>query len=173
MQGVDQVDSYHIRFAIFDSHSQDRTGAIAEDGSSLLAFYDTLKLLARHIRCYAASVEQVNADFTINYMNVVPFDLLSIVRPPSLPPDIDRPGSPSEDTDVGSCSYKSNQSSPDDDSPRDSPSVSPSASPPITLSEEEEKKEDLSYELCSGHGRSRARGPGASGHVLRQWCYLP
>ena len=46
VQGVFQVDSDHIRFAIFDSHSWDRTGAIAEDGSSLLAFYDTLKLLA-------------------------------------------------------------------------------------------------------------------------------
>ena len=81
VQGVDQVDSDHIRFAIFDSHSRDRTGAITEDGSSLLVFYDTLKLLARHIRRYAASVEQVNADFTINYMDVVPFDLSSIVSP--------------------------------------------------------------------------------------------
>ena len=62
VQGVDQVDSDHIRFAIFDSHRRDRTGAIAEDGSSLLVFYDTLKLLARHIRRYAASVEQVNVD---------------------------------------------------------------------------------------------------------------
>ena len=57
--------------------------AIVEDGSSLLAFDNTLKLLARHIRWYAASAEQVNADFTINYMDVVPFDLSSIVRPPS------------------------------------------------------------------------------------------
>ena len=36
VQGVDQVDSDYIRFAIFDSHSQDRTGAIAEDGSSVM-----------------------------------------------------------------------------------------------------------------------------------------
>ena len=28
VQGVDKVDSDHIRFAIFDSHSRDRTGAI-------------------------------------------------------------------------------------------------------------------------------------------------
>ena len=77
------MDSDHIRFAIFDIHSRDLIGAIAEDGSSLLAFDNTLKLLARHIRRYAASVEQVNADFTINYMDVVPFDLSSIVRAPS------------------------------------------------------------------------------------------
>ena len=90
--------------------------------------------------------------------------------PTSLPPDTDRPGTPSQDTDVGSCSYKSSQSSTDDDSPLDSPSVSPSASPLITLrkaeeEEEEGKKEDPSYELRSGCGcgRSRAQGPGASG----------
>ena len=72
VQRVDQVDSDHIRFAIFNSHSQDRTGAITDDSSSLLAFYDTLKLLARHIRRCAASVEQVNADFMMNFMDVVP-----------------------------------------------------------------------------------------------------
>ena len=212
VQGVNEVDSDHIRFAIFDIHSRDRMGAIAEDGSSLLPFYDTLKLLVRHIKHYAASVELVNVDFMMNYMDVVPFELSSIkLSPPppcpplpcaphppsppvprpsptasphpptpptrpvspaspsvseghmstptSLPPDTDRPGTPSEDTDVGSCFYKSSQSSPDDDSPGDSPS----ASPAITLSDEEEgKKEDPSYELCSGHGRSRAQGPGAS-----------
>ena len=153
----------------------------------------------------------MNTDFTINYVDVVPFDLSSNVCPPSpgaprppsppaprpsppasphpptpsthpvspsvsvghvstltsLPPDTDRPGTPSEDTDVGSCS---SQSSPDDDSPCDSPSVSPSASPPITLSEEEEeekKKEDPSYGLRSGRGRSRTRGPGAHGPGAR------
>ena len=92
VQEVDQVDSDHIRFAIFDSHRQDRTGAIAEDGSSLLAFYNTLKLLVRHIGRYAAIVEQVHADFTINYMDVVPVDLSSIVCPPS--PGAPRPPSP-------------------------------------------------------------------------------
>ena len=92
VQGVDEVDSDHIRFAIFDSHSRDRMGGIAEDGSSLLAFYNTLKLLARYIRRYAASVEQVRVDFTINYMDVVPFNLSSIVRPPS--PGVPHPASP-------------------------------------------------------------------------------
>ena len=63
-----------------------------EDGSSLLALYDTLKLLVRHIRHYAVSVEQVNADFIMNYMDVVTFDLSSIVRPPS--PPVPRPSPP-------------------------------------------------------------------------------
>ena len=88
--------------------------------------------------------------------------------PTFLPPYTDRTGTPNEDTDVESCSYKLSQSSLDDDSSRDSPSVSPSASPAITLSEEEEeekKKGDPSYELRSGRGRSRARGPGASVHA--------
>ena len=34
VQGVDEVDSDHIRFAIFDSHSRDRTGAIAIAGDA-------------------------------------------------------------------------------------------------------------------------------------------
>ena len=82
----------------------------------------------------------------------------------SLPPDTDRPGSPSEDTDVGSCSYKSDQSSPDDDSPHDSPtpSVSPSVSPAISLSEEGAKKKDNvqgpTYELRNSCGGSRVNG---------------
>ena len=46
----------------------------------------------RHIRRYAASVEQVHADFTINYMDVVPFNLSSIVCPPS--PGAHHPPSP-------------------------------------------------------------------------------
>ena len=92
VQGVDKVDSDHIRFAIFESHSWYRKCAITEDGSSLLAFYDTLKLLARHIRRYAASVEQVNADFMMNFLDVVPFDLSSIIRP--LSPGAPRPPSP-------------------------------------------------------------------------------
>ena len=165
----------------------------------------------------------MNADFIINYMDVVPFDLSSIVRPPSpgaphppsppaprpsppaspppptrpvspsspsvsegymstppsLSPDTNRSVTPSEDTDVGLCSYKSSQSSPDDDSPRDSPS----ASPPITLSEKEEeekKKEDLSYdplddisvmeeERVSKHGRGvRTQGGVTSPRTLRR-----
>ena len=65
----------------------------------------------------------------------LPFSIVTchMSTPTSLPPDTERPGTPSEDTDVGSCSYKSCQSSPD----VDSPCVSPSASPAITISEEE------------------------------------
>ena len=54
--------------------------------------YDTLKLLARQIRGYVASVEQVNADFMMKFMDVVPFDLSSITHPPS--PGAPRPPSP-------------------------------------------------------------------------------
>ena len=61
-------------------------------------------------------------------------------------PDTDRPGTPSEDIDVGSCSYKSSQSSPDDESPCDSPA--------ITLSDEEEEKKkeaEMSMLTCGLH----------------------
>ena len=66
VQGVNEVDSDHIRFAIFDSH-----------------------------RRYAASVEQVNVDFMMNFMDILPFILSSIIRPPSPPgPHLSPPASP-------------------------------------------------------------------------------